>query len=181
MSRELVAGDELQIDSRRLLKVRVTAPVLPCAEGVCLDTSAFLLTRLGRVVDDRHFVFYGNTTSPDDAVKFREIRGGDNVLDIDLGALSPVVDGIQLTGTIYEADRAGRTLADITESTVRISDSTGQELAQHTLRPVPPGGTQDGRTLAAIFRRDARWVFRATDDAFSFGLRGIASGLGVQL
>lgn len=176
-----MAGEELPIDPRRRVKVRVTAPAVPQPDGAYLDTSAFLVTRLGRVVDDRHFVFYGNAASPDGAVTFREIRDGDNVVDIDLGALGPGVDGIELTGTIYDADGSAATLAQVGPGMLRISDSTGQLLAEYHLGPVPKGAPYDGRVLGAIFRRDARWVFRASADVFPEGLRGVASGLGVAL
>jgi tellurium resistance protein TerD len=173
-------GEEVRLDPQRRLKVRVTAPLAPTAGSAYLDASAFLLTRLGRVVDDRHFVFYGNRISPDGAVRLRGIRDGDNVLDIYLCDLAPVVDGILVTGTVYD-QISGRSLSDVGHGMVRLSDDSGQELASFAVPSAVPGSPHDGSTLGAIFRRDGSWVFRRSVDAFTNGLRHKALELGVAV
>ena len=74
-----------------------------------LDASAFLLGANGKVRKDEDFIFYGNLDSQDGSVHHTgdnltgEGEGDDEVLTIDFTKVSPDVDKIAITVTIYEA------------------------------------------------------------------------------
>src|SRR3954454_15477732 len=65
-----------------------------------LDASALLCGADGKVLDDRHFVFFNNLTSPDGSVEHTgdnltgEGEGDDEVINVNLPAVPPQVDKI---------------------------------------------------------------------------------------
>src|SRR4051812_31373625 len=76
-----------------------------------LDACAFLLGADGQIPVQEFFVFYGNASSPDGAVKASGDdrtggnSGGDNeVITVDLTKLDPRIEQIIFTVTIYEFD-----------------------------------------------------------------------------
>ncbi|MGW1073048.1 TerD family protein [Streptomyces sp. NPDC002537] len=162
--------------------------------GVCatadmecdLDVSALLCDRSGKVLSDRHFVFYNNLCSPDGSVQHIGdcVTGGGDGLDdeqilIHLSALPAEVARIAFPVSIHEADKGGRKFGQVSGAFVRVVDQAdGREIARCDL-------TQEASTEAAvvfgeIFRHGASWEFRAIGRGYSSGLPGIARDFGVS-
>lgn len=163
------------------LAVRVLARGGRSGRPASLDVSAFLLSPIGRVPTDEHFVFYGNPKSPCGGVRWAHTDDGDETLAIDLEQLPRVVDGLVITGSIYEARQNGVSLADIREGRVIISPQSGPVLAEHLLPPVPPGSALDAAILLVLARRGSGWSCRAAGEAVGSGLSGLATSFGVTV
>ena len=78
-----------------------------------LDASALLLDASGKVLSDRHFVFYNNLTSPDGSVEHTgdnltgEGEGDDETVKVNLAAVPAEVDKILFPVSIHDAESRG--------------------------------------------------------------------------
>src|ERR1700761_5198512 len=74
-----------------------------------LDASALMLDQGGKVLSDKHFIFFNNMTSPDGSVahagdnRTGEGDGDDEAIKVDLAAVPTDVDKIVFPVSVYEA------------------------------------------------------------------------------
>ncbi len=156
------------------------------AEADCdLDVSAVLCDRSGRVLSDRHFVFYNNLRSPEGSVQHIGdcITGsGDGCDDeqilIQLSTLPAEVDRIALVVSIYEADVCGKTFGQVSGAFVRVMNQAGgHEIARCDLTQDVPA--EAAVVFGEIFRNGTEWEFRTVGRGDSSGLSGIIRDFGV--
>ena len=93
-----------------------------------LDASAFMLGKNGQIPEQEFFVFYGNPKSPDGSVESTgdDLTGGnsdggdDETLNVDLTKVSPNIQEIIFTATIYKGDERRQNFGQVHNSYIRI-------------------------------------------------------------
>ncbi|MFL6076043.1 MAG: TerD family protein [Mycobacteriales bacterium] len=151
-----------------------------------LDASALLVKADGKVLSDKHFIFYGNLASPENAV----VHSGDNLtgqgagddeqIKVSLGAVPADVDKIVFPVSVYEADKHGQNFGQVRNAFIRVvNDADGSELARYDLSE--DASTETAMVFGELYRNGAEWKFRAVGQGYSAGLRGIAQDYGVSV
>jgi tellurium resistance protein TerD len=151
-----------------------------------LDASAIVLGADGKVLSDKHFVFFNNLTSPDGTVEHTgdnltgEGEGDDEVIKVNLAAMAPEVDKIVFPVSIYEADGRGQSFGQVRNAFIRVvNQADGQELARYDLSE--DASTETAMIFGEVYRYGAEWKFRAVGQGYASGLRGIALDFGVNV
>ena len=145
-----------------------------------LDASAFMLTDSGKLVDEKFFVFYGNQTSPDGAVRSSgdnttgDGDGDDETLFVELALLDPRVTQIVFTATIYEFEERRQNFGQVRDSLIRIYDQvSGQEICKYELDE--DFSVETAIEFGRLYKRGDAWRFEATGIAFQGGLGGLVA------
>jgi tellurium resistance protein TerD len=151
-----------------------------------LDASALLCGADGKVVDDSHFVFFNNLTSPDGAVEHTgdnltgEGEGDDELIHVDLAGLSATVEKIVFPVSIYEAQSRQQSFGQVINAFIRVIDrSNGDELARYDL--TEDASTETAMVFGELYRHNGEWKFRAIGQGYASGLAGIATDYGVNV
>ncbi|MCC3771097.1 TerD family protein [Streptomyces sp. UNOC14_S4] len=152
-----------------------------------LDASALLCGASGKVVSDRHFVFFNNLASPDGSVQHTgdELTGGtgasdDETINVDLARVPAEVIKIVFPVSIYEADVRGQAFGQVRNAYIRVVNrADGRELARYDLSE--DASTETAMIFGELYRHASEWKFRAVGQGYASGLRGIASDFGVNV
>ncbi|MEI8048741.1 MAG: TerD family protein [Bacteroidota bacterium] len=143
-----------------------------------LDASVFVLGENGKLLSDEHFVFYNNKTSPDGAiVHMGDNRtgagdGDDEVVNIQLSKISPLVMQIVFAITIDQATERKQDFSMVENSFARVYNAaSGEMLCQYTLQDKFPGS--DALLIGRFYRSGSEWVFEALENAYNNGLGGL--------
>ena len=151
-----------------------------------LDASAILVKPDGKVLSDRHFIFFNNTTSPEGAVEHTgdnltgEGDGDDEAIKVDLTAVPADVDKIVFPVSVYEAEARRQGFGQVRNAFIRIvNQSGGAEIARYDLSE--DASTETAMVFGELYRNGADWKFRAVGQGYSSGLVGIARDFGVNL
>jgi tellurium resistance protein TerD len=154
--------------------------------GFDLDASALMTGPDGKVVSDRHFVFFNNLTSPDGSVEHTgdnltgEGEGDDEVILVDLTRAPEHVDKIVFPVSIYDADPRGQTFGQVSNAFIRVVNQLDQaELARYDLSE--DASTETAMIFGEVYRYGGEWKFRAVGQGYASGLRGIALDFGVNV
>jgi tellurium resistance protein TerD len=151
-----------------------------------LDASAIVCGPDGKVVSDKHFIFFNNLSSPDGAVTHTgdnltgEGAGDDEQIKVNLSGLPGEVDKIVFPVSIYNAEAGGQSFGQVRNAFIRVvnqSDST--ELARYDLSE--DASTETAMVFGELYRNGAEWKFRAVGQGYSSGLAGIARDYGVAV
>ena len=151
-----------------------------------LDASALLLNSTGKVVSDKHFVFFNNTTSPDGSVEHTgdnltgEGDGDDETIKVDLAAVPTEVDKIVFPVSIYEGQSRQQGFGQVRNAFIRIvNQSDSAEIARYDLSE--DASTETAMIFGELYRSGPEWKFRAVGQGYSSGLTGIAQDFGVAV
>jgi tellurium resistance protein TerD len=151
-----------------------------------LDASALLLNSTGKVVSDKHFVFFNNTTSPDGSVEHTgdnltgEGEGDDETIKVNLAAVPAEVDKIVFPVSIYEGQARQQGFGQVRNAFIRIiNQSDSVEIARYDLSE--DASTETAMVFGELYRNGAEWKFRAVGQGYSSGLTGIAQDFGVAV
>jgi tellurium resistance protein TerD len=151
-----------------------------------LDASALLVKADGKVLSDQHFVFYGNLTSPENAVEHTgdnltgEGEGDDEQIKVTLGSVPQEVDKIVFPVSIYEADGRGQSFGQVRNAFIRVvNQANGEELARYDLSE--DASTETAMVFGELYRNGAEGKFRAVGQGYASGLKGIAQDFGVSV
>jgi tellurium resistance protein TerD len=151
-----------------------------------LDASAIVLDAAGKVLSDKHFVFFNNTATPDQTV----VHTGDNLtgqgdgddeqIKVNLAGLPPEADKIVFPVSIYDADNRSQNFGQVRSAFIRVINQAGDaEIARYDLSE--DAATETAMVFGEIYRNGAEWKFRATGQGYASGLSGIAHDFGVSL
>ncbi|MHA6760877.1 TerD family protein [Streptacidiphilus sp. PAMC 29251] len=151
-----------------------------------LDASAIVLDASGKVLSDKHFVFFNNTATPDQTV----VHTGDNVtgqgdgddeqIKVNLAGLPPEADKIVFPVSIYDAENRSQNFGQVRNAFIRVLNQAGEaEIARYDL--TEDAATETAMLFGEIYRNGAEWKFRATGQGYASGLAGIAGDFGVRL
>jgi tellurium resistance protein TerD len=151
-----------------------------------LDASAIVCDADGRVLSDKHFVFFNNLTSPDNAVQHSgdnltgEGAGDDEQVRVNLAGLPPQAARVVFPVSIYEADTAGQTFGQVRNAFIRVvNQADDAELARYDLSE--DASTETAMIFGELYRNNDEWKFRAVGQGYSAGLAGIARDFGVNV
>jgi len=151
-----------------------------------LDASALLTTAEGKVLSDRHFVFFNNLKSPDGSVEHTgdnltgEGEGDDEVINVDLSAVPAEVAKIVFPVSIYEAETRQQSFGQVRNAYIRVVNRADEsELARYDLSE--DASTETAMIFGELYRYHGEWKFRAVGQGYASGLRGIALDFGVNV
>jgi tellurium resistance protein TerD len=149
-----------------------------------LDASAIVCNADGRVVSDKHFIFYNNLTSPEGAVQHTgdnrtgEGGGDDEQVKVNLAGLPADAARVVFAVSIYEADNAAQTFGQVRNAFIRVvNQADNAELARYDLSE--DASSETAMVFGELYRNGAEWKFRAVGQGYSAGLAGIARDFGV--
>lgn len=151
-----------------------------------LDASALMCSATGKVVDDHHFIFFNNLTSPDGSVEHTgdnldgQGEGDDETINVNLAAVPGHVDKIVFPVSIYEAEARRQSFGQVMNAFIRVVDrATGSELARYDL--TEDASTETAMIFGELYRHSGEWKFRAVGQGYASGLAGIARDYGVNV
>jgi tellurium resistance protein TerD len=151
-----------------------------------LDASALLCGADGKVIDDAHFVFFNNLTSPDGSVEHTgdnltgEGEGDDELIHVNLAGASEKIQRVVFPVSIYEGAARGQSFGQVSNAFIRVIDrSNGSELARYDL--TEDASTETAMIFGELYRHNDEWKFRAVGQGYASGLSGIAKDFGVNV
>ncbi|GAA2655130.1 TerD family protein [Streptomyces lunalinharesii] len=151
-----------------------------------LDASALLCTDAGKVVSDRHFVFYNNLTSPDGSVQHTGDNltgagdGDDETVNVALDGVPAEITKIVFPVSIHDAEGRGQNFGQVRNAYIRVvNQQGGAELARYDL--TEDASTETAMVFGELYRHGAEWKFRAVGQGYASGLAGIAADFGVNV
>ena len=105
-----------------------------------LDASAIVVGADGRVLSDKHFVFFNNLTTPDGTVEHTgdnltgEGEGDDEQVKVNLASLAAEADKVVFPVSIYDADARSQSFGQVRNAFIRVVNAAGRSRAG-ALRP----------------------------------------------
>jgi tellurium resistance protein TerD len=151
-----------------------------------LDASALLTNAEGKVLSDRHFVFFNNLKSPDGSVEHTgdnltgEGEGDDEAIKVNLATVPADVAKIVFPVSIYEAESRQQSFGQVRNAFIRVvNQADNNELARYDL--TEDASTETAMVFGELYRHGAEWKFRAIGQGYASGLRGIAQDFGVNV
>ncbi|HVH23054.1 MAG TPA: TerD family protein [Pseudonocardia sp.] len=151
-----------------------------------LDASAIVLGADGKVISDKHFVFFNNLTTPDATVEHTgdnltgEGEGDDEQVKVNLAGLPAEVDKVVFPVSIYDADSRSQSFGQVRNAFIRVVNASGNaEIARYDL--TEDASTETAMVFGEIYRNGADWKFRAVGQGYASGLAGIARDFGVNV
>ena len=151
-----------------------------------LDASAIVIGADGKVVSDKHFIFFNNLTSPDGTVEHTgdnltgEGEGDDEQVKVNLAGLPAEVDKVVFPVSIYDAETRSQSFGQVRNAFIRVVNATGNaEIARYDL--TEDASTETAMVFGELYRNGAEWKFRAVGQGYASGLSGIARDFGVNV
>jgi len=147
-----------------------------------LDASAFMLNSNGKLPNDQFFVFYGNQTSPDNSVMSEgdNVVGGDGdveTLNVDLQKVSPNVQEIIFTVTIYESAVRRQNFGQVRNAYIRIyNKDNNEEIARYDLDE--DFSIETAVEFGRLYRKNDIWKFEAMGNGYKHGLARLVEKYG---
>jgi tellurium resistance protein TerD len=151
-----------------------------------LDASALVVGTDGKILSDRHFVFFNNLTSPDGSVEHTgdnltgEGEGDDEVIKVNLSGVPGEVDKVVVAVSIYDAEGRGQSFGQVRNAFIRVvNQDDNKEITRYDLSE--DASTETAMIFGELYRNGAEWKFRAVGQGYTTGLRGIAQDYGVNV
>lgn len=151
-----------------------------------LDASAFVLDANGKVLSDQHFVFYNNAKDPSGAVvhlgdnRTGEGAGDDEVVEIELGLMTPNAAKVSFVVTIHDAEARKQNFGQVANAYIRALNADGdQEIARYDLSE--DASTETAMIFGELYRSNEEWKFKAIGQGYAGGLAAVARDFGVNL
>ncbi|MER7707648.1 TerD family protein [Kitasatospora sp. NPDC097605] len=151
-----------------------------------LDASAIVLNADGKVLSNSHFVFFNNTSTPDNTVvhtgdnRTGEGAGDDEAINVNLASLPAEAARITFPVSIYDAVTRSQNFGQVRNAYIRVVNSAGgAEIARYDLSE--DAATETAMIFGELYRNGAEWKFRAVGQGYASGLAGIAQDFGVQI
>jgi tellurium resistance protein TerD len=151
-----------------------------------LDASALMVDGNGKILSDRHFVFFNNLNSPDGSVEHTgdNLNGGgdgdDEMINVRLNDVPPECLRIVFPVSIYEAENRRQSFGQVRNAFIRIVNSDNStELTRYDLGE--DFSTETAMIFGELYRHSNEWKFRAVGQGYASGLAGIARDFGVNV
>jgi tellurium resistance protein TerD len=151
-----------------------------------LDASAIAVGADGKVLSDKHFVFFNNLTTPDGTIEHTgdnltgEGEGDDEQIKVNLSALTAEVDKVVFPVSIYDADTRQQNFGQVRNAFIRVVNAADQkEITRYDL--TEDASTETAMVFGELYRNGAEWKFRAVGQGYASGLSGIARDFGVSV
>ena len=141
-----------------------------------IDASVFALGSNGKIPDDRYFVFYNNSQSPDGAIAHSgdnqtgQTQGDDETIYVDLEKVTAAVEEMVFVVTIHDAHAKNPNFSQIRNAFIRLYDrETGSELARYDLTEA--FSEETAVEFGRLYKNDAAWRFQAVGQGYKAGLQ----------
>jgi tellurium resistance protein TerD len=151
-----------------------------------LDASAIVVGADGKVLSDKHFIFFNNLVTPDGTVEHTgdnltgEGAGDDEQVKINLAGLGSDADKIVFCVSIYDADSRSQSFGQVRNAFIRVVNAAdSKEIARYDLSE--DASTETAMVFGEVYRNGADWKFRAVGQGYASGLAGIARDYGVNI
>ena len=151
-----------------------------------LDASAIIVGADGKVLSDKHFIFFNNLVSPDGTVEHTgdnltgEGEGDDEQVKVNLAGMATEADKIVFTVSIYDADSRSQSFGQVRNAFIRVVNAAdSKEIARYDLSE--DASTETAMVFGEVYRNGADWKFRAVGQGYASGLAGIARDYGVNV
>jgi tellurium resistance protein TerD len=151
-----------------------------------LDASAIMCGADGKVLSDKHFVFFNNMKSVDGSVEHTgdnvtgEGEGDDEVIKVALTTVPADVEKIVFPVSIYEGGTRGQSFGQVRNAFIRVvNQADGSEITRYDLSE--DFSTETALVFGELYRNGAEWKFRAVGQGYASGLSGIATDFGVSV
>jgi tellurium resistance protein TerD len=151
-----------------------------------LDASAIVVGADGKVLSDKHFIFFNNLVSPDGTVEHTgdnltgEGEGDDEQVKVNLAGMAAEADKIVFTVSIYDADSRSQSFGQVRNAFIRVVNAAdSKEIARYDLSE--DASTETAMVFGEVYRSAADWKFRAVGQGYAAGLAGIARDFGVNV
>ena len=163
---QLSRGQKIKLaDLTPALQLR--AQISAQASGLTFDFSCFGIDGNGQLSDDRYFVFYNQTASPEGAIKLASA----GTFDLDLAHVPASIARLVFVATI---DGNG-TMANLQSGAFTLS-ANGGEIAKFELKG-NDYGAEKAVMVAEVYRKDV-WRVAAVGQGFAGGLDAILKHFG---
>jgi tellurium resistance protein TerD len=151
-----------------------------------LDASVIVAGADGKVLSDKHFIFFNNKVSPDGTIEHTgdnltgEGEGDDEQIKVNLAGMAPEADKIVFMVSIYEGDTKGQSFGQVRNAFIRVVNAAdNKELARYDLSE--DASTETAMVFGEVYRNGSDWKFRAVGQGYASGLTGIARDYGVNV
>ncbi len=151
-----------------------------------LDASVFVCGEDGKVLTDKHFIFYNNAKSPDGSVEHTgnnrsgEGEGDDEQVKINLASVPADVKKLVFAVTIHDAASRNQNFGQVANAFMRVINQDGEkELARYDLSE--DYSIETAMIFGEVYRHNDEWKFKAIGAGFEGGLGPLASSHGVNL
>lgn len=151
-----------------------------------LDAAALVVDPAGKVLSDKHFVFFNNLSSADGSVVHTgdnltgEGEGDDEQIKVNLPGVPTEADKVVFVVSIYDADNRRHNFGQVRGAFIRVvNDADSRELARYDL--TEDSSTETAMVFGEAYRNGADWKFRAIGQGYASGLAGIAQDYGVNV
>ena len=147
-----------------------------------VDVSAFLLAGSGKVVGDDFFVFYGQESSPERSVLFKNVEEANvlQVFDIDTSILNPAVQKIVFVMTINDALENAQNFSMLKDAYIQIVDPvTNTEVASFLVEEYY--NNINSMMMGEVYLHNGTWKFNAIGNGVNKDLAGLCEFYGVQV
>ena len=147
-----------------------------------VDVSAFLLAGNGKVVGDDFFVFYGQESSPERSVLFKNVEEANvlQVFDIDTSILNPAVQKIVFVMTINDAIEKALNFGILKDAYIQIVDPvTNAEVASFLVEEYY--NNINSMMMGEVYLHNGAWKFNAIGNGVNKDLAGLCEFYGVQV
>lgn len=145
-----------------------------------LDASVFVLGENKKILSDKHFVFYNNLKSPNEAL----IHTGDNLTGdgegddeqilVDLSKIEDTATEICIVITIHDAQARGQNFGQVRNSFIRITNTlSNEELLKYELEE--DFSIETAVEFGRIYKRNGDWRFEAVGVGMKGGLEDYLS------
>ncbi|HST84466.1 MAG TPA: TerD family protein [Kineosporiaceae bacterium] len=151
-----------------------------------LDASAIMCGVDGKVLSDKHFVFFNNMKSVDGSVEHLGDNltgagdGDDETINVGLATVPADVDKIVFPVSIYEGGARAQSFGQVRNAFIRVvNQADNAEIARYDLSE--DASTETAMVFGELYRNGAEWKFRAVGQGYASGLSGIATDFGVSV
>lgn len=138
-----------------------------------LDASAFLLGHDGKLLSDKHFVFYNNLSTPEKAIVHTgdnltgEGEGDDETILVDLQRLD--AQEVVFVVTIHDANKRNQNFGQVRNAFIRIFDpDTKEEVLRYDLDE--DFSTETSVEFGRLYLKNGEWKFHAIGQGNKEGL-----------
>lgn len=139
------------------------------------DASAFALDQDGKVITDKHFVYYGNLASPDNCI----VHSGDNLtgkgdgdderITVDFSKVPDTVQEIVIVVNIYQGAERNQNFGKVKNAFIRICETSMTEIMRYDLSEDASVAT--AMIFGKLYRHNGEWKFQAIGEGDKKGLQ----------
>jgi tellurium resistance protein TerD len=146
------------------------------AQPFDIDVSAFVLGENGKLISDKHFIFYNNLKSENGLIEHTgdnrtgEGEGDDESLIVDFSKATGDEKSIVFVTSIHDAAAKNQNFGQISGSFIRVLDkATGSEILKFDLNE--DYSSETAMVFGKLYSRDGEWKFEAIGEGKKEGLQ----------